>query len=238
MLRKGTFNTINQSTAQIGGGKVVWSRVRELYQGGGLIDHTDYPAGTVIPAGTMVKFNGAGAEVNIITAEGNAGIKEVNTLTVTKGATAAGNVIVTLDGTVAVSVVLLATDDTAAKVAAKIAAKTFTGYTAEAEGNVVTFTAAAVGVKAAPAFADDEAPNASSVTATFVTPVVGAAADGSDLTDVNGLIFEDVYMPEGTIHATCAVVRAGRIYADRVDGGALPAAIESQLPMIEFVRES
>ncbi|MGJ7024921.1 hypothetical protein [Petrimonas sulfuriphila] len=234
MLRKGTFNTINQSSTQIGGGKVVWSRVRELYQGGGKIDHTKYPAGTVIPAGTMVKFNGAGAEVNVITAEGQAGRAEIDTLTVTAKATASGNLTVTLDGTVAVTVAVLDTDDTPEKVAAKIAAGTYTGWTAEADGAVVTFTADDEEAKAAPAFAAA----ATGVTATFAVTVAGVDPDGSALTDVNGLIFEDVYMPEGTIHATCAVVRAGRIYADRVAGGGLPTAIESQLPMIEFVRES
>ncbi len=233
MLRNGTFNTINQSSAQIGGGKVVWSRVRELYQGGGLIDHSAYPAGTVIPAGTMVKFNGAGKQVTIITATGQAGVKEVDTLTIAKGATASGNVTVTLDGT-AVNIAVLDTDTTASAIATKIAAGTYTGWTAVAEGAVVTFTAAAVGDKTAPIFGAA----ATGVEGAIAVTVAGTDADGTALTDVNGLIFEDVYMPEGTIHATCAVVRAGRIYADRVDGGGLPAAIESQLPMIEFVRES
>ena len=72
--------------------------------------------------------------------------------------------------------------------------------------------------------------------ATAEVVTAGAAANGS-LDDVNGLIFEDVCIPEGCILATCAVVRAGRIYADRVNGGGIPKAVEKQLPMIEFVRE-
>lgn len=231
-MLKGTFNTITQSSQSIGGNRVVWSRVRELYQGGGYIDVSKYAPNTVIPAGSMVKFQGAGKEVLVITAIGQAGIAEVAQLTVTEGATASGNLTVTLDGT-AVTIAVLDTDDTAAKVAAKIAAGTYTGWTAKAKGDVVTFTASANEAKEAPVFAAA----ATGVEAEFEVLVEGVDPDGSDLTDVNGLIFEDVYMPEGTIHATCAVVRNGRIYADRVLGGGLPASIESQLPAIEFVRE-
>lgn len=231
-MLKGTFNTITQSSQSIGGNRVVWSRVRELYQGGGFIDVSKYAPNTVIPAGSMVKFQGAGKEVLVITAVGQAGVAEVAQLTVTEGAAAAGDLTVTLDGT-GVTITVAATDDTAAKVAAKIAAGSYTGWTAEAEGDVVTFTASAAGAKEDPVFAAA----ATGVEAVFEVLVKGVDPDGSNLTDVNGLIFEDVYMPEGTIHATCAVVRNGRIYADRVLGGGLPSSIESQLPAIEFVRE-
>lgn len=231
-MLKGTFNTITQSSQSIGGNRVVWSRVRELYQGGGYIDVSKYAPNTVIPAGSMVKFQGAGKEVLVITAVGQAGVAEVAQLTVTEGATAAGDLTVTLDGT-GVTITVAATDDTAAKVANKIAAGSYTGWTAEAEGDVVTFTASAAGAKEDPVFAAA----ATGVEAVFEVLVKGVDPDGSNLTDVNGLIFEDVYMPEGTIHATCAVVRNGRIYADRVLGGGLPSSIESQLPAIEFVRE-
>lgn len=231
-MLKGTFNTITQSSQSIGGNRVVWSRVRELYQGGGFIDVSKYAPNTVIPAGSMVKFQGAGKEVLVITADGQAGVAEVAQLTVTEGATASGNLTVTLDGT-AVTIAVADTDDTAAKVAAKIAAGSYTGWTAKAEGDVVTFTASVKEAKEAHVFAAA----ATGVEAAFEVLVKGADPDGSNLTDVNGLIFEDVYMPEGTIHATCAVVRNGRIYADRVLGGGLPSSIESQLPAIEFVRE-
>jgi hypothetical protein len=231
-MLKGTFNTITQSSQSIGGNRVVWSRVRELYQGGGYIDVSKYDPNTVIPAGSMVKFQGAGKEVLVITAVGQAGVAEVAQLTVTKGATAAGNLTVTLDGT-GVTIAVAGTDNTAAKVAAEIAKGTYSGWTAKAEGDVVTFTASDNEAKEAPVFAAA----ATGVEAVFKVLVKGVDPDGSDLTDVNGLIFEDVYMPEGTIHATCAVVRNGRIYADRVLGGGLPSSIESQLPAIEFVRE-
>lgn len=128
-IQAGTFNTIGSNTTTIGGDFPVWSRVRELYQGGGVIDTTDYDAGDVIPAGTMVVFAGPGQEVTIV---------------------------------------------------------------------------------------DNDAEDAT-------------------LATVNGLIYNDVCIPEGVTLATCAVVRNGRIYADRVG---LPSGVETYLPMIEFVRES
>jgi len=230
-MNKGTFNAIVQGSQKIGESKVIWSRVRELYQGGGTIDPDKFPPNTIIPAGTMVKFNGPGKEVDIVTADGSEGTKEVNILVIANGATAEGNISITLDGT-PVEVTLEGTESPEA-IAAAIAEATFTGYNVTANGNMVVFAADAVGVKEEPVFDAGD----TGVIAEFETPVKGTEPQISDLSQVNGLIFEDVYMPEGTIHATCAVVRAGRIYADRVAGGGLPAEIEDQLPMIEFVRE-
>ncbi len=230
-MNKGTFNTIVQGSQKIGESKVIWSRVRELYQGGGTIDPDKFPPNTIIPAGTMVKFNGPGKEVDIVTADGPEGTKEVNILVIANGAEEAGNISITLDGT-PVEVTLEGTESPEA-IAAAIAAATFTGYSVTANGNMVVFAANEVGVKEEPVFDAGD----TGVIAEFETPVKGTEPQISDLSQVNGLIFEDVYMPEGTIHATCAVVRAGRIYADRVAGGGLPAEIEDQLPMIEFVRE-
>ena len=231
-MNKGTFNTIVQGSQKIGESKVIWSRVRELYQGGGTIDPDKFPPNTIIPAGTMVKFNGPGKEVDIVTADGNPGTKEVNILVIANGATAEGNISITLNGN-DVNVALTG-NETPEAIAAAIAATAFAGYNVTANGNMVVFTASEVGVKAPPVFEDT---GNTGVVAVFGTQVKGTNAQEANLNEVNGLIFEDVYMPEGTIHATCAVVRAGRIYADRVAGGGLPAAIEDQLPMIEFVRE-
>lgn len=73
----------------------------------------------------------------------------------------------------------------------------------------------------------------------------------SDLTQVNGLLDNDVLIPENCQVATGAVVISGRIYADRVAYNlydadkseevakiGLPAGLEQVLPMIEFVREA
>lgn len=62
--------------------------------------------------------------------------------------------------------------------------------------------------------------------------------DSANLAKVNGLIFNDVAIPNDCISATCAVVRNGRIYANRANGGeGLPKSLMAQLPMIEFVYE-
>lgn len=67
------------------------------------------------------------------------GTKEVDTLTISAAATAAGNVTVILNGgnyTIAV-----ASGDSTSAIATKIAAVAYTGYTVSASTNVVTFTA-------------------------------------------------------------------------------------------------
>lgn len=233
MNQRGTFNTISQNERQFGGSFPVWSRVDKLYQGGGTIDHTKYPAGTVIGAGTMVKFNGAGKQVEIITSDSVSGVKEVDKVTVTNGCTSDGNVGIKLNNASVVNISVTTEDSTPEAVAAKIAAGSFSGWTAEQDGASVIFTKSAVGASAAPSVVV----NATGVVATAEVVTLGVAGSGS-FDGVNGLIFEDVCIPDGCILATCAVVRAGRIYADRVNGGGLPTSIESKLPMIEFVRES
>lgn len=80
-----------------------------------------------------------------------------------------------------------------------------------------------------------------------VLTIVPNNAGDEALATVNGLVENDVLIPEGHVLASAAVVVKGRIYADRVfakgaDGLpvgtiGLPAGVESQLPMIEFVRE-
>lgn len=66
------------------------------------------------------------------------------------------------------------------------------------------------------------------------TVTVVAASDTESLASVNGLIREDVVIPDGAVFASCAVVIAGKIWADMTD---IPTSVESQLPMIEFIRK-
>lgn len=231
-FQEGTFNTIGKRKAQFGGNFPVWARVRELYKGGGTIDASQFAPGTVIGAGTMVKFNGSGQKVEIITANGVEGVKEVDKVTVTSGCTTSGNIGIKLNNASVVNIAVTTTENTPESVAAKIADGSFSGWTAKQEVASVIFTKSAAGTCAAPVVEV----NSTVVKATAEVVTAGAAAQGS-LDDVNGLIFEDVCIPEGCILATCAVVRAGRIYADRVNGGGIPKSVEKQLPMIEFVRE-
>lgn len=237
MRQLGTFNTISQSQSGFGGNFPVWSRVRELYQGGGMIDVAGMglKPGDIIHAGTMVKFNGAGKQVEVITADGVTGVKAVVTLTITKKASGNGDLSIALGEKSYSVAVTSASESTPELVATKIegAKSSFAEWDVKRSGATVTFTQKT----AAQLYAYMFIPGNTGVTGDIEETVKGAPAGGK-LTDVNGLVFEDVCIPEGCILATCAVVRAGRIYADRVFGGGVPKSVEAQLPMIEFVRES
>lgn len=191
--------------------------------------------GDIIHAGTMVKFNGAGQQVEVITADGVTGVKAVVTLTITNKATANGDLSFVLGSKSYSIAVISASETTPELVATKIedGKSTFTEWDVKRIGAVLTFTQKAAAMVPAYMFI----PGSTGVTGTIELSKQGAVASG-ELSDVNGLVFEDVCIPEGCISATCAVVRAGRIYADRVAGGGIPKSVEAQLPMIEFVRES
>lgn len=237
MRQLGTFNTISQSRSGFGGNFPVWSRVRELYQGGGMINVAGMglKPGDIIHAGTMVKFNGAGKRVEVITADGVTGVKAVVTLTITEKASGTGDLSIVLGGKSCSVAVTSTSGSTPELVATKIegAKSSFAEWDVERNGATVTFTQKT----AAQLYACLFIPGNTGVTGDIEETVKGVPAGGK-LTDVNGLVFEDVCIPEGCILATCAVVRAGRIYADRVFGGGIPKSVEAQLPMIEFVRES
>lgn len=235
MRQLGTFNTIGQFRSEFGGNFPVWSRVRELYQGGGMIDVAGMGLnpGDIIHAGTMVKFNGPGKQVKVITAEGVTGVKAVVKLTITNKATASGDLSFVL-GSKSYSITVNESNTSPEQVAKEIenAHATFEEWDVVTEGAVLTFTQKTAAMVPAYVFI----PGDTGVTGTMELTKQGATASGN-LNDVNGLVFEDVCIPEGCISATCAVVRAGRIYADRVAGGGIPESVEKQLPMIEFVRE-
>lgn len=237
MRQLGTFNTISQSQSGFGGNFPVWSRVRELYQGGGMIDVAGMglKSGDIIHAGTMVKFNGAGKQVEVITADGVSDVKAVVTLTITKKASGNGDLSIVLGGKSYSVAVTSASESTPELVATKIegAKSSFAEWDVKRSGATVTFTQKT----AAQLYAHMFIPGNTEVTGDIEETVKEVPASGK-LTEVNGLVFEDVCIPEGCILATCAVVRAGRIYADRVFGGGIPKSVEAQLPMIEFVRES
>lgn len=237
MRQLGTFNTIGQFQTGFGGNFPVWARVRELYQGGGMIDVAGMglKPGDIIHAGTMVKFNGPGKQVDVITADGVTGVKAVVTLTITQKASANGDLSFVLGGKSYSIAVTSASESTPELVATKIenGKSAFTEWDVKRSGATVTFTQKTASRVQGCMFI----PGSTGVTGDMELTTKGVAA-GGNLKDVNGLTFEDVCIPEGCILATCAVVRAGRIYADRVAGGGIPQSVEAQLPMIEFVRES
>jgi hypothetical protein len=78
--------------------------------------------------------------------------KELNTLTVTAGSTADGNITINLDG-VPFTVAILATDNTPTLVATKIRAATYAGWTTGGTTTAVTFTATVAGTRTTATFA-------------------------------------------------------------------------------------
>ena len=144
MRQLGTFNTIGQFRSEFGGNFPVWSRVRELYQGGGMIDVAEMGLnpGDIIHAGTMVKFNGPGKKVEVIAAEGVTGVKAVVTLTITNKATANGDLSFVL-GSKSYSIAVTNDLETSPEqVAKKIEDEkaTFTEWDVARSGVVLTFT--------------------------------------------------------------------------------------------------
>jgi hypothetical protein len=98
---------------------------------------------------------------------------EIDTLSVTAGASADGNLTINLNGT-AFTVAVLASDNTAALVAAKIRAATFAGWTVSGSGSSVVFTSNKVGTRIAPTFAAAS----TGVTATFARTQCGYIGKG------------------------------------------------------------
>lgn len=102
------------------------------------------------------------------------GVAEVIELTITAGATADGDVSITLRDGTPVAVAVLVADDTADEVATKIAAGAYPGWTAAAVGSVVTFTADDAGVKTGANVIDG---GDTGVTGTFEVATPGVTAE-------------------------------------------------------------
>lgn len=77
--------------------------------------------------------------------------QEVDTLTISSGASVSGNISITLNG-VATNVAILGTDTSPSDVAAKIRATSFAGWTVSGEGDEAVFTANVGGAVSAPIF--------------------------------------------------------------------------------------
>lgn len=223
MFSRGTFNTISAQASKIGGAFVVWSRVDKVFQGGGYLDLTNLEAGDIIPAGTMVKFNGAGKQVDLVVAPAEYDAEatyELGDLVMYEGAIYKCK-----------SEISTAEEWTAAHweaVAGGVADIAEYSATSTYEvGDKVIY-------EDEPYVCSTKISVAEAWTAGHWTKSYAYDAIVDAISGVNGLTFEDVCIPEGCVVATCAVVYAGRIYADRA--GVLPE-VEKNLPMIEFVRE-
>ena len=139
---------------------------------------------------------------------------EVNTLTVTAGATADGNLTITLDS-VAFTVSVLATDNTPELVAAKIRNATYTGWTTGGTGASVTFTCNTPGAKITTTFDG----GSTGVTATVEKTVAGSISIGYHMRKARYYV-SDTYKPGFKVHP--AFVRNGvevdKIYLSAYEG--------------------
>ncbi len=206
-------------------GKNIWVDVPKVYPVGGVIDTTGMTLGNVIPAGSMCVLDTAAGTIKIITSANASGAAEVDTLTITAGATKAGKVTVTLDG-VAYEIDVALADDTATKVATKIAAVTFAGWTASASAGVVTFTASVKETKIAPMFDGGD----TGVTGTFAVTTEGKP----DAAKVNGLLYNDVIV---NTYTTGTVVYEGMVFEDML-AEPIPAAAKAKMPQITYFKHA
>jgi len=206
-------------------GKNIWVDVPKVYPVGGVIDTSGMTIGDVIPAGSMCALDTALGKIKIITSANSSGAAEVDTLTISAGATKAGKVTVTLDG-VAYEIDVALADDTAEEVAAKIAAVTFAGWTASALAGVVTFTASVKETKIAPMFDGGD----TGVAGTFVVTTKGEP----DSAKVNGLLYNDVIV---NTYSTGTVVYEGQVFEDML-AEPIPAAVKAILPQITYFKHA
>ena len=171
-----------------------------------------YPVGTIVQV--MVEQPKFHYKVVPLELEKIPDYVEVNTLTVTAGATANGNLTITLDG-VAFTVSVFATDNTPELVAAKIRNATYTGWTTGGTGAKVTFTCDTPGTKTTATFNG----GSTGVTATVEKTVAGSISIGYHMRKARYYV-SDTYKPGFKVHP--AFIRNGvvkdKIYLSAYEG--------------------
>ena len=207
-----SFNTYGQNSKTFGARYQVWSEVKGVKHGGGVIDATafaNYPVGSVIPAGTPVYLNKSGGTLKpIYFYELAETLKATDTEAVLYGnypLTAAGGNIIAVP---------TAIGGTGEGVAYSAAVDNGDGT------HTITIAQNALGTAAA---------------GTIYAEADGAAANGKKVKETavpNGLLLHDIVKEEGDTFATGAVVDEGRIFEDRIV--AIPAAYKAVLPGIKF----
>ena len=209
-----SFNTYGQNSKTFGARYQVWSEVKGVKHGGGVIDATafadaNYPVGSVIPAGTPVYLDKAGGTLKPIYF-----YELAKTLTATDTtAVLYGNYPLTAAGGNLIAVPSAIGGD-GAGVAYSAAVDNEDGT------HTITIQAEALGTATA---------------GTIYAEADGAAASGKIVKETavpNGLLLHDIVKEEGDTLATGAVVDEGRIFEDRIV--AIPAAYKAVLPGIKF----
>ena len=206
-----SFNTYGQNSKTFGARYQLWSEVKGVKHGGGVIDATafaNYPVGSVIPAGTPVYLDKAGGTLKPIyfyeLAETLKATDEEAVLYGNYPLNAAGGNLIAVPSAIG---------GTGTGVAYSAAVDNGDGtYTITIEANALG--AAAAGT----VYAEADQAGEGAVVAETAVP--------------NGLLLHDIVKEEGDEFATGAVVDEGRIFEDRIV--AIPAAYKAVLPGIKF----
>jgi hypothetical protein len=207
-----SFNTYGQNSKTFGARYQVWSEVKGVKHGGGVVDATafaNYPVGSVIPAGTPVYLDKSGGTLKpIYFYELAETLEATDTEAVLYGnypLTAAGGNIIAVP---------TAIGGTGAGVAYSAAVDNGDGT------HTITIVANSLGTAAA---------------GTVYAEADGAGATGKVVKETavpNGLLLHDIVKEDGDTWATGAVVDDGRIFEDRIV--AVPAAYKAAMPGIKF----
>lgn len=206
-----SFNTYGQNSKTFGARYHVWSEVKGVKHGGGVIDATafaKYPVGSVIPAGTPVYLDKSGGTLKpIYFYELAKTLLATDTEAVLYGnypLTAAGGNLIAAPSAIG---------GTETGVAYSAAVNNGNGtYT-------ITIAANALGTAAAG-------------TVYAEANKAGSGAVVKETSVPNGLLLHDIVKEKGDTFATGAVVDEGRIFEDRIV--AIPAAYKAVLPSIKF----
>ena len=204
-----SFNTYGQNSKTFGARYQLWSEVKGVKHGGGVIDATafaNYPVGAVIPAGTPVYLNKAGGTLTpIYFYELAETLEATDTEAVLYGnyplSAAGGNLIA----------VPTAIGGTGTGVAYSAAVDNGDGT------HTITILANALGTAAAGTiYAEADQAGAGAVVKETAVP--------------DGLLLHDIVKEEGDTFATGAIVDKGRIFYDRIV--AIPDAYKKHLEYV------
>lgn len=207
-----SFNTYGQNSKTFGARYQVWSEVKGVKHGGGVVDATafaNYPVGSVIPAGTPVYLDKSGGTLKpIYFYELAETLEATDTEAVLYGnypLTAAGGNIIAVPTSIG---------GTGEGVAYSAAVDNGDGT------HTITIVQNALGTAAA---------------GTVYAEADAAGANGKKVKETavpNGLLLHDIVKEDGDTWATGAVVDDGRIFEDRIV--AVPAAYKAAMPGIKF----
>lgn len=219
------FNSYRKREMEFGGFTPVWLEVNGVKQGGGVLKGdsgvfaTDFPVGTIVPAGTPVYLPKAGGDLTILrTFELAKDLSNTDTKVFVKPAVQKGSVHSLKKG-----MNLKLDSEHYGMPAAGVAVG---DVTEEADGTLsFTITANAFGAVSG------------AIKAGGVLVEADKSGAGADFkVRPNGLIWHDIVIEDGDYVATGAVVDSGRIFGSRI--APVSMAVKSNIPTIIYEMEA